>query len=181
MRFPISALRIAAPFLALCLGVLPAHGQNNSVVMKDAPTASAPATIQQVRNGIQLTTGKLNVKVQFYAEGIVRVTKWPAGGTSNKLSLSVIQKVIPNLGIHFKEDTAEVILGSPQLTLMVSKSDGSIQYLDSDRRVVLKEQGRPVFTPTRIAREKSAFSVQQNFTLSADEGVYGLGQHSWES
>jgi alpha-D-xyloside xylohydrolase len=176
MRFPISALRIAAPFLALCLGVLPALCQNSSVVMKDAPTAPAPATIEQIRNGIQLTTGKLNVKVQFYAEGIVRVVKWPAGGTSSKLSLSVIQKAIPDLGIRFKEDTAKVTLSSPQVTLMVSKSDGSIQYLDSHRRVVLKEQGRPAFTPTGIAREKSAFSVRQNFALSAEEGVYGLGQ-----
>jgi alpha-D-xyloside xylohydrolase len=176
MRILTFALRFAAPSLALCLGVLQALGQSSSLVMKAAPTVPAPATIQHIHNGIQLTTGKLNVKVQFYAEGIVRVVKWPAGGTSKKLSLSVVQKDIPNLSVHFREDAAEVTLSSPQLTLLVSKSDGSIQYLDSHRRTVLKEQGRAAFTPTGIAREESAFSVRQNFTLSAEEGVYGLGQ-----
>ena len=78
MRFLTSSVWFAAPYLALCLGSLPALGQNSFLVMKAAPTAPAPATIQHIHNGIQLTTGKLNVKVQFYAEGIVRVMKWPA-------------------------------------------------------------------------------------------------------
>jgi alpha-D-xyloside xylohydrolase len=59
----------------------------------------------------------------------------------------------------------------------LSKSDGAIQYLDNDNHSLLKEQGRPVFTPCQIEKEKAAFSVQQNFTLTPDEGVYGLGQH----
>ena len=29
----------------------------------------------------------------------------------------------------------------------------------------------------QIEQEKTAFSVQQNFKLTPDEGVYGLGQH----
>jgi alpha-glucosidase (family GH31 glycosyl hydrolase) len=61
----------------------------------------------------------------------------------------------------------------------LSKSDGSIQYLDSDNRALLKEQGRAVFTPCRSSARKRPFSVQQNFTLSADEGVYGLGQQQF--
>jgi alpha-D-xyloside xylohydrolase len=176
MRLITFALRFAAPSLALCLGVLSALCQNNPPVIKDAPTAPAPATIQSIQNGVQLTTGDLNVKVQFYAEGIVRVVKWPAGGTSRKLSLSVIQKEIPNLSVHVTQDAAQVTLSSGQVALLVSKSDGSIQYLDSKGRALLKEQGRPAFTPTGIAREESAFSVRQNFTLSAEEGVYGLGE-----
>ena len=48
--------------------------------------------------------------------------------------------------------------------------------LTVDNRTLLKEQGRAIFTPSQIERESKAFSVQQNFRLSADEGVYGLGQ-----
>jgi alpha-D-xyloside xylohydrolase len=167
MKFFTSALQLAAPSLALCLGFLPAFCQNSF---------PAQPGIQRIQNGIQLATGDLNVKAQFYAEGIVRVVKWPTGGTSEKHSLSVIQKDLPNLDVRFEENKAEVTLSSGQVKLLVSKSDGSIKYLDSDNRTVLKELGRAIFTPTGIEREKSAFSIRQNFQLSAEEGVYGLGQ-----
>jgi alpha-D-xyloside xylohydrolase len=176
MRFLPSALRFAVPSLALCLSVLPAPCQGNSPASKDAQASLAPAKIQHIQNGIQLTTGDLNVKVQFYAEGIVRVVKWPTGGKPDKVSLSVVQKDLPQLDLRFEENKAEVILTSGKVKLRLNKSDGSIQYLDSDNRTVLKEQGRAVFTPSQIERETSAFSLQQNFKLSAEEGVYGLGQ-----
>jgi alpha-D-xyloside xylohydrolase len=176
MRFLTSALRLAALCPVLCLSVLPAICQHDSQAAKDAQATPAQPGVQRIQNGIQLRTGDLNVKVQFYSESIVRVVKWPAGGTSEKVSLSVIQKDLPNLDVQFGENKAEVTLSSGQVKLLVSKNDGSIQYLDKANRTVLKEQGRASFTPAQIERKKSAFSIQQNFTLSADEGVYGLGQ-----
>ncbi len=170
MRFLAFASRFAALCIALFLCVFPAICQSTSSA---APT---PPAIERIQNGIQLKTGDLNVKVQFYAEGIVRVVKWPAGGTSEKLSLSVLQKPLPDLDVHVEESAAEVTLSYGHVKLQLSKSDGSIQFLDSGNLTLLKEQGLPIFTPSQVARETSAFSVQQNFTLSADEGVYGLGQ-----
>ncbi len=176
MRLLASALRLAALCVTLCLCVLPAVCQASSPASKNIQAAPAPQGIQRIQNGVQLKTGDLNVKVQFYAEGTVRVVKWPAGGTPEKLSLSVVQKNIPNLGVRFEENEAEVALSSGPIKLLVNKSDGSIRYLDSGNRTLLREQGKAVFTPTGIEREKSAFSVRQNFKLSAEEGVYGLGQ-----
>jgi alpha-D-xyloside xylohydrolase len=80
------------------------------------------------------------------------------------------------LDVRFAEDEAGVTLSSGQVKLTISKSDGSIQYLDSAGRVLLMEHGRPAFAPTHIAREEKAYSIEQDFALSADEGVYGLGQ-----
>jgi alpha-D-xyloside xylohydrolase len=150
--------------LVVCLSVLPAVGQ------------IAPG-IQRIRNGAQMTTGHLNVKVQFYGEGIVRVVKWPAGGTPEKVSLSVIQKDVPALNVRFDESAEAVTLSSDTIKLQLSKSDGSIRYLDVDNQTILEEQGAPTFTPCQIEREKAAFNIQQNFRLTPDEGVYGLGQH----
>jgi len=176
MKFPIPALRTAVPTLALCLSVSPVFCQSSAQSSKDSQAASAPGIVHQVQNGIQLAVGNLNVKVQFYAERTVRVVKWPAGGTSAKASLSVIQKDLPALDVSVKDDATKVTLSSGKITLLVSKSDGSIQFLDSNGGTVLKEHGMAVFEPTGIERESKAFSVRQNFTLSADEGVYGLGQ-----
>lgn len=47
----------------LCLSALPAVCQT--------------PRIERIRNGVQLTSGDLNVRVQFYSEGTVRVVKWP--------------------------------------------------------------------------------------------------------
>ena len=176
MRFFTVVLKVAAPSLALCLSVSPVFSQSGAQLSKDTPVVPIPANVQQIQNGVQLAAGNLNVKVQLYAGGIVRVVKWPAGGTSAKVSLSVIQKELPALDVSVKEDATNVTLTSEKLTLLVSKSDGSIQFLDNNGRTVLREQGQAVFAPTGIERESSAFSVRQNFTLSTDEGVYGLGQ-----
>jgi alpha-D-xyloside xylohydrolase len=172
-----SAQRVGAICLVLCLNVLPAVCQNSSPISEDAQALSAAPGFKRIENGVQLKTGDLNVRIQFYADSIVRVVKWPAGGTSEKASLSVIQKELPKLDLNFTATEAGVALSSGKVKILLSKSDGSIQYLDSGNRTVLKEQGRPSFTPTHhIAREERAFSIDQDFALSADEGVYGLGQ-----
>ncbi|MGD0548437.1 MAG: TIM-barrel domain-containing protein, partial [Terracidiphilus sp.] len=150
----------------LILGVLPALCQSNS----------ATPQVQQIQNGVQLTVGDLNIKAQFYAEGTVRIVKWPAGGKAGKLSLTVIQKELPKLDVRVAEDAVGVIISDGLVKLIISKNDGTIRYLDKDGRTILREQGRALFTPAKNPREESAFNLQQNFTLSADEGIYGLGQ-----
>ncbi|MGO9316262.1 MAG: TIM-barrel domain-containing protein [Terracidiphilus sp.] len=170
MKLHASVSRFATLCISLFLCVFPA------VCQSSFSAAPVPPAIERIQNGVQLKTGDLNLKVQFYAEGIVRVVKWPAGGTSEKLSLSVLQHTLPDLDVHIEESAAELTLSYGRVKLQLSKSDGSIQYLDSNNRTLLKEQGRAIFTPSRIPRETSAFSVQQKFRLSADEGVYGLGQ-----
>jgi alpha-D-xyloside xylohydrolase len=167
MRFLASAVRFAAliPLVTAC--VLPVQSQSNS-----APSPQ----IQKIQNGVQLTLGDLNVKAQFYAEGTVRIVKWPAAGKADKLSLTVIQKELPSLDVQVAESAAGVTLSDGLVKVMISKADGSIQYLDKDGKTILQEQGKAVFTPATNPREEKAFNLQQNFTLSSDEGVYGLGQ-----
>jgi len=131
----------------------------------------------RVRNGVQVAAGDLNVRVQFYAEGTVRVVKWPAGGTFTKFSLSVNQKDLPDLSLRFDETAAAVTVGSSQVTAQIAKSDGTVRYLATDGKTVLEEQGRPTFKPAQDEHEKSAFAIQQNFKLTPEEGLYGLGQH----
>ena len=105
---------------------------------------------QRIPNGVQLNTGDLNVKVQFYADDIVRVVKWRTGGTPEKSSLVVIQTNVPDLNIRFQEDAGTITLASQNVTLRLSKSDGAIQFLTADNRNLLKEQGAPVITPVQI-------------------------------
>jgi len=135
-------------------------------------------TVKPLKNGIQVETGKLNVKTQFYADDIVRVVKWLPGASAEKFSLAVIQDTLPNIKVKFQENSKVVILSSEKITLNISKKDGKIEYLTPNNESILREKGRAIITPVEYEYEK-AFSVQQKFLLTPDEGVYGLGQHQY--
>ncbi len=119
------------------------------------------------------------MKVQFYADDTVRVLKWRTGGSPEKSSLVVIQTNVPDLNIRFQEDDETITLASQNVTLRLSKGDGVIEFLTADNHNLLKEQGAPVITPARMKYETNAFSVEQDFTLTPMEGLYGLGQHQY--
>ena len=133
------------------------------------------AQVKTIKNGIELSTPKLNLKVQFYDENIVRIVKWSHNGTADKLSLSVIKNPFPKLGIKTEDTDDEILLSSSKLLLKIEKENGNIEYLTPDKNTILKEKGSPFFKPV-VYFSDSGFTVQQDFQLSPDEGVYGLGE-----
>src|SRR6266496_2339813 len=166
--------RIVVFFCAFALNAPFLLSQTNVNTMR-AKRAPKPA-VHRIANGVQLTTGDLNVKIQFYSNDTVRVLKWTAAGTPNKNTLSVIQKDIPALKVRFDKNADSVTLSSPSLKVQIAKSDGSVHFFASDGHTLLQE-GQSQLTPSNV--EKGAFSLQQNFTLTPEEGVYGLGQHQY--
>jgi alpha-D-xyloside xylohydrolase len=145
-----------------------------SIIVCQCP--SNKMEVGTIKNGIELQSDKINLKVQFYADNIVRILKRPDGGTSDKISLSVIKENIPELEITVEEDNDTILLKSTMLTVKVSKSDGHVKYLSPEMKVILKEKGKSLFNPV-VYDSDSGFSIQQHFELTESEGVYGLGQH----
>ena len=56
--------------------------------------------IKQVQNGIQVETIGQNLKIQFYANNLIRIVKWLPETTPDSSSLVVIQKILPKLNLH---------------------------------------------------------------------------------
>jgi alpha-D-xyloside xylohydrolase len=140
---------------------------------------STKTTVQQIQNGARLATPKLNLQVQFYADNTVRVVKWLPDGTPEKASLVVIRDSLPELNVAVQENRNTMTLSTEKLTVSISKKDGKIEYLDAENRNILQEKGAAVFTPVDYAYEENAFNIEQKFTLTPEEGVYGLGQHQY--
>lgn len=164
----------------LCLNYLLASCQAQTAASKEAQGKQPlPQNQRTDKNGVEMKIPGLNVKVQFYSDNIVRVVKWLPDGTSDKKSLVVILKDVPKLNINIKDSPDAVTLSSEKITLRLSKSDGAIEYLTDDGKIILKEQGKAIITPVQFEHEKNAFSVEQNFKLTEDEGIYGLGQHQY--
>ncbi len=131
-----------------------------------------------IKNGISLSNGKLNLKIQFYSDNTIRVQKWLAGVVPDSTSLVVIQSSVPELKIKIIESDESFTLRSNSIKLQILKKDGHLEYYSRDSTKILKEAGNTVFTPVKYENEK-AFSIKQPFELSADEGIYGLGQHQY--
>ncbi len=138
--------------------------------------ALLPATSDAVDSGAEVATATQHVRVQFFREDIVRVLKWPASNTSDKRSLSVIAEPAERVEVRHRQGPGTVTLESGRLRLTIDKETGRIRFETPAGAAVLAESGEASFTPTATPFEK-AFSVRQAFTLTLEEGLYGLGQH----
>lgn len=129
-----------------------------------------------IKNGAEVYTGKINVKVQFYKDNIVRIIKWTKDGTSEKKSLSVIQNDCQEIDIKSVEDESSVTLSSNELFVRINKVSGNVEYLTSSNENILKETGETLLKPV-VYDGDSGYTMQQDFILTSSEGIYGLGQH----
>jgi len=135
------------------------------------------SSLVPVPNGVQLSVGQANVKIQYYTPNSVRVTKWAADSKVDKASLVVLAKPDSSFNVEVSENETDVLLSSPSLKVKISKADGNIQYLGANDQSLLSEAGsdlKPIILPT-----DKGYTLQQNFQLTADEGIYGLGQHQY--
>lgn len=133
---------------------------------------------QRTATGIKATVAdkKTDVEVQWYTPNSLRILKTPQGKTVEKKSLSVI--ALPkDPGIKVTTaDNESVIMKSKNLTVTLNMRTGVVSYAKSDGSLLLKEQeNNKAFTPFDDAG-RSTYTVYQGFTVSPEEGLYGLGQ-----
>ncbi|MBN1894550.1 DUF5110 domain-containing protein, partial [bacterium] len=102
--------------------------------------------------------------------------KWPEGGSPEKSSLCVIGEPDPSLDVERIDEGDAVTLQSKNVRLQVSKRDGRIDYFGDDGAVLLKEKNKALFEPAEYSGDR-AFHLIQEFQLTPEEGLFGLGQH----
>lgn len=137
------------------------------------------AAAEKIQNGIQIKAEGLNVKAQFYADDTVRIVKWVPGGSAEKEHSLVVTKAVPEkLDVEVREDEGSVQLSTGALKVDISKKTGSVRFSRPDGAVLLKEQGKASLMPVKYGDDQG-FTVRQDFELTPDEGVYGLGQHQY--
>jgi len=135
-------------------------------------------TVKPLPNGIQMEFRSQCTRVQFYAGNIIRITKWLPEAAPDSSSLVVIQKTLPDVYFQMKENDHTVSIGSEKLHIIISKTDGAVEFLSPDNKSLLKENGKAIINPANLKNEQ-AYSIKQQFELTPDEGIYGLGQHQY--
>ena len=139
---------------------------------------SVPGKVTLIQNGVQLETSSINLKVQFYANNLIRIVKWLPRVIPDTSSLIVVQKTLPDLTVKTKEDDETIIISSERLQLIISKRNCDVEFKTINDEIILKEYGKAIITPTGAENEKS-YNIKQRFLLTPDEGIYGLGQHQY--
>ena len=138
--------------------------------------AVAWAQAQPAANGALVKAAGLNVQIQFHDEGTVRVVKWPPQGSPAKTSLVVVQNQTPELKLERQDSPSSLLVSSRVLRVTVGKQDGRVTFHKATGEVVLKEAGKASLAPVEYRGDKG-YRLEQRFTLTPDEGIFGLGQH----
>jgi alpha-D-xyloside xylohydrolase len=130
---------------------------------------------QPTATGFKATVQSVNIELQFYSSGMVRVIKSPEGTNYRKESLSVV-KVPENTPVEQQFSNNIVSLKSNKLLVTADLSSGKISFSTLNGQVLLTEKELGIqFTPSHDG-QRTTYLTRQAFLLEKDEPIYGLGQ-----
>ena len=115
-------------------------------------------------------------RVQFYSDGIVRITKDAPGrthGPGDDLSL-VVTAQPSDKGIKTGREGELRTYTSSRLVVRVNEATGHVTFTDRLGNVLLDEAGHG-FTPITEGPDQGRYRVSQKWSLLANEPIYGLG------
>lgn len=143
-----------------------------------AVIACSPRSYEKTSRGIIVTNGKNSLIVQVMKPGIIRVFASPGTDIPRKESLVVTENFETEGSWEVAEDTLAVSLTTQNLQVKINKKTLAVTFLDREGKVLLAEKngGGKSFSRIQLP-DDSTWAVRQQFELSPDEAIYGLGQH----
>lgn len=134
-----------------------------------------PQSYQKHGAGLEIPAEKIDIKLEFFGSGVVRVVKLPKGRVMTNESLSVTGKA-RETGFTVQEKKGTLIVRTKEIMLSVDLRSGNIGYSTLQGKQLLKEHAAgSEFTPFNDAGNQT-YTVSQSFILEKEEAIYGLGQ-----
>ena len=121
---------------------------------------------------VETAEGQLTVRV--LKDDIIRVSFQPTGFTSAAESFVVNRDWEP-VDYAVAETDGAIEVTTQSLKLTVDRDTAAVRFATRDGQLLLQEAVRAL-TPTVVA-EESVYHAQQQWHLSTESGIYGLGQH----
>jgi len=185
----LSSTNLAGPWIYSGLAV---SGLNATNFATDLPTERAVFYRLQYAVGLQRIpvvswqtnadglTFQMNpgtLKLQVFSPRVVRVAYSPTNSVPTN-SLAVIS-ASTNSGWSVTSSANEVSLTTAALQVRISRDTGAVGFYDTNGAVVLSEPvgGGKSLVPTSVSGI-STLRSQQEFLISSNEAIYGLGQHA---
>lgn len=134
----------------------------------------ADSNLQEI-SGMKTTINSVDIQVQFYSPGIVRVVKSEQGADLPKESLSVVKEP-EDVALQFRENDKEMSIISSSINVSLNKETGALIFYNSENQILISEKNDgAVINPKKYAGF-DVYNVKQSFQLDPDEFIYGLGQ-----
>jgi len=139
-------------------------------------TQALPNPPEKLADGMVVPVNNTFLKVQVYADNVVRIACAKDRAFFNRQSVVTEPKRLVKTDWSLKNENGEAILSTARLQVHVNLINGAVSFFDAGGKPVLAEtSGGRTITPAEVQGEQT-FHVRQEWEPNADESLYGLGQ-----
>ncbi|MGB7768198.1 MAG: TIM-barrel domain-containing protein [Verrucomicrobiia bacterium] len=139
-------------------------------------TQATPSAPEKVADGIVVPLPATFLKVEVYADNVVRIACAKDRAFFNRQSVVTEPKRVVKTDWSLKTENGEAILATARLQVHVNLDTGAVSFFDANGKAILAEtpDGRTI-TPAEVQGVQT-FYVGQQWEPNAGESLYGLGQ-----
>jgi alpha-D-xyloside xylohydrolase len=148
-------------------------GTGGTFACSAPPPTSSAYTVDTTGVTFSLSAGKM--RVQVCQADIIRVQYTTASSIPSKTSLSVNNTWATPTTFCVTEASGTVTISTERIKVKVNASTGVASYTDATDHAIVAEVSKSLTAATISG--SSTNKVQASFTSSANEGLFGLGQH----
>jgi len=159
------------PLLLLCAAFV------TTLSISRSATATGTDSFERTADGVVLSVDGGWLKLQPRGENMVRVAFAKDRGFFERESLIVVPSNSPAPKWTATSTDAAVQLQLPGVQVSVDRHNGAVTFLDASGRTILAERAGSRKLEPSLVQGESTNHVQQQWEASADEALYGLGQH----
>ena len=138
----------------------------------------ATEAVETLQNGMKVHPkggAAKTIEINVINSRIVRVQASPESTIPQVTSLCVVAGLTPTVPFEVTGNAEFAQLSTQELTVKVSILTGKVSFTDKFGKVVLQEAKRS-FSPISVENDKG-YTMQQVFSGTPGEAIYGLGQH----
>ncbi len=131
--------------------------------------------VEKSSDGVVFPVGGGFLKLQVYADNVVRVAYAKDRGFFSRASLVVLPRSGRLPSWQFTSTPKSAVLSTAKLKVHVGLSTGAVSFTDASGQPITAEAGR-VIAPAEVQGEQT-FHVQQTWKANLNESLYGLGEN----
>ncbi|WP_428312880.1 TIM-barrel domain-containing protein [Hydrocarboniphaga sp.] len=130
----------------------------------------------RVVGGVQFQLRGVTKSVLFYGPSMVRVSAHLGQAYTRQPSLVVITSP-QALTLNVTENDETLSIVAPRLRVVVDKQSGALAFYRGDGVLLTREKAMADLSRVEISGAPT-YAMNQTFTLTPDESLYGLGQYN---
>jgi len=120
------------------------------------------------------TGGTNSLRLNVLSENVIQVLASATDDFSARKSLSIIEQTGDPVDFSVVQNANTISISTSNLSAKVNTAEGTIEFFDKDQNSVLQEKKR-VLDYVEAPLDKY-YNIEQQFSLSENEAIYGLGQ-----